>query len=118
MVNKKFVVPYIVSTWYRFTGNVSLEYRRAAEMDDIAKALCFLCGTNYDNEPTLERFCRETGMQFGEEYEWSFFKIRAYKKGTMHFTFKSEEVWYKFNQAIASIRGWELPVKTKAKNRK
>ena len=43
---------------------------------------------------------------------WAFFNIRGYKKGTMHFTFQDEDVWYKFNQAVAKLRGWELPVKS------
>ena len=51
-------------------------------------------------------------MEWGREYSWAFFNIRGYKKGTMHFTFQDEDVWYKFNQAVAKLRGWELPVKT------
>lgn len=38
-----------------------------------------------------------------------FFKIRGFKKGTMHFEFLDEEVWARFNMEVARIRGWQLP---------
>lgn len=43
------------------------------------------------------------------EYIAGFFKIRGYKKGTMHFEFADEDVWAKFNIAVAKIKGWKLP---------
>lgn len=115
MVNRKFIVPNICTTWYNYHGNnhVHLEWGRAAEIDDIVKALCHLTGTDYDREKTLERFIGDMKAEWGREYEWSFFRIRGYKKGTMHFTFQREEDWLKFNRVVAEIRGYELPVKTK-----
>ena len=38
-----------------------------------------------------------------------FFRIRGYKKGTMHFEFLDDEVWAKFNIEVAKIKGWQLP---------
>lgn len=29
----------------------------------------------------------------------------------MHLEFVSEDVWARFNQTVASVRGWELPCK-------
>lgn len=113
MVNRKFIVPYICSSCYSWNNHVSVEYSRAAEIDDIVKALCHLTGVQYDETRRLDRFCREMDMDWGSEHYWTFFKIRGFKKGTMHFTFQNEETWYKFNQVVASIRGYELPVKTK-----
>ena len=43
---------------------------------------------------------------------WGFFRCKAYKKGTMHFEFLDEDVWYKFNYEVAKQRGWALPKKT------
>jgi hypothetical protein len=53
-----------------------------------------------------------TGNEWGQWYEWGFFRVRGYKKGTMHFEFISEDVWYKFNQEVAKIRGWNIPQQT------
>ena len=42
-----------------------------------------------------------------------FFRIRGYKKGTMHFEFLDEDVWNKFNYEVARIKGWQLFSKRK-----
>lgn len=58
---------------------------------------------------------------YGEQFEWSFFKIRMYKKGTAHFVFKDPDVWAKFNQRIAKIKGYPLfesNERTREKNEK
>lgn len=61
-------------------------------------------------------YTTETGRPiYGEPFNWAFFKIRAYKKGTMHFEFIDEEIWAKFNQRVAKIKGYPLPEKTKQK---
>jgi hypothetical protein len=62
-------------------------------------------------------------MEIGSEDAYTreykgFFRIRGYKKGTMHFEFLDEEVWAKFNQAVADIRGWHLPQNVKPKRKK
>ena len=50
---------------------------------------------------------------YGEKFEWAYFTVRAYKKGTMHFEFTDEKIWQQFNQAVAKIKGYPLPEKTK-----
>jgi hypothetical protein len=50
-----------------------------------------------DSKPTL-----------GEWFDWGFFECRGYKKGTMHFKFKDMDLWAKFNQHIARIKGYPL----------
>jgi len=52
---------------------------------------------------------------YGDAFNWAFFKIKAYKKGTMHFEFTDEEIWAKFNQRVAKLKGYPLPEKTKQK---
>lgn len=44
-------------------------------------------------------------------YDWEFFEIKFFKKGTMHFKFKDRDVWAKFNQNVARIKGLVLPDK-------
>lgn len=56
----------------------------------------------------------ETRMQheqpsYGEWFDWGFFEVKAFKKGTMHFKFKDADVWGKFNQRVAQIKGYPLP---------
>lgn len=49
--------------------------------------------------------------QFGQWYDWGFFRIKAFKKGTMHFEFKDKKVWETFNRKVADIKGNVLPHK-------
>ena len=113
MINRRFIVPYLTSYdkyMARTNCYVSLGYyREYTKIDDIVKALCHITGTNYDDIPNISTFVNETRMNWGQWYEWGFFRIRGYKKGTMHFEFVNEDVWYKFNQAVASVKGWQLP---------
>ena len=50
-------------------------------------------------------------FEYGKWYDWGFFEIKGYKKGTMHFKFKDESVWATLNQRIAKINNWGLPEK-------
>lgn len=50
-------------------------------------------------------------LEWGKWFEWSYFKIRAYKKGTVHFEFKDEKVWAMFNHRVAKLKGYPLPEK-------
>lgn len=55
---------------------------------------------------------------YGDKFEWSYFTVKAFKKGTMHFEFKDENIWSKFNQRVAKIKGYPLPEKTKQPKQK
>lgn len=45
---------------------------------------------------------------YGEWYDWGYFRVKAYKKGTMHFEFKDADLWGRFNQRIAKLKGFPL----------
>src|SRR5690606_24958183 len=53
----------------------------------------------------------EDDLQWGKWFEWGFFRIRCYKKGTVHFEFREEKDWIAFNQKVAKIKGYPLPEK-------
>lgn len=114
MVNRKFIVPYMTSYDSRYKNtHVRLCYSgNEAKINDVVKSLCYVNGVTYDEKQSLRNFIYD-GMYYGEWYEWSFFRIKAFKKGTMHFEFLDENVWIRFNQAVASQRGWVLPKKSR-----
>lgn len=111
LLNRRFILPHIVESWGG--GGMHGNYRGWEEaVDDLQKALCYLSGTNYDEHCTkLNEFLRSKSAQFGEWYEWGFFKIKGHKKGTMHFEFKDEKLWARFNQKVAELKGYPLPEK-------
>lgn len=119
MVNRKFIVPYM--TDYDARYSTLNEYMRlnyggnVTRIEDVIKALCYITGTNYDKITNLRDFVYRNNLSYGTWYEWSFFRIKGFKKGTMHFEFTDEEVWIRFNQQVAKQRGWVLPKKSKRK---
>lgn len=51
----------------------------------------------------------EYPVEWGKWFDWEFFEVRLYKKGTGHFKFKDEKVWELFNYNVARIKGFPLP---------
>ena len=125
MVNRKFIVPYLcngyrdgytINKWgHERWGKVAypqvhIDWRASVDkMEDVCKALCFITGHNYDFVDSLRS--HHDREEWGEWFHWGFFRCKAFKKGTVHFEFLDEDVWYKFNQRVAELRGWELPKK-------
>lgn len=47
-------------------------------------------------------------MVFGKWFEWAYFDIKCFKKGTIHFKFRDRELWGRYNQKIAELKGYPL----------
>ena len=107
LVNKKFINPYICpeSRW----GGKDLNYNQADRLDDLDKALCFITGENWNNNRRFSYTINTLRPEYGEWFDWGFFEVKLFKKGTGHFKFKDENVWALFNQQIARIKGFPLP---------
>lgn len=117
MVNRKFIVPYMCSYDSRWTkeyidiswgGNVN-------KMTDLITALNYISGIQ--REDSLYNFLQQNNIPWGEWVEWGYFRIKGFKKGTMHFEFRDDKLWMDFNQRVAKIKGWALPKKTEKKSR-
>lgn len=116
MINKRFIIPNITNyeSWYsQCKYHVKLSYSASEMLDDIVKALCLITGANYANATDIKHFFRINQIEWGKWAYWSFFKVRGYKKGTMHFEFQNDETWMLFNRKVAEIKGWRLPKSTK-----
>lgn len=119
MVNRKFIVPYITeydTRWNSYSVQISCCAKNVYRINDVCKALCYLTGADFNDKEDIYHTCYKNKYTWGEWFEWGFFRCKAFKKGTMHFEFLDEKVWYKFNQVVAESRGWELPTK-KARKR-
>lgn len=118
MVNKKFIVPNLCrydSHWPSnyIDTNYSSDYRR---IEDLFKALNYISGDNIMLD--LYQYLRENDIPWGEWFNFGYFRIKGFKKGTMHFEFLDENLWMEFNQRVAKIKGWALPKKTDSKRKK
>lgn len=110
MVNKKFIVDYITDqgSYYRYKTVTLSCYSNTEKIDDITKALCFLTGRNFDEIGSLYEHIRKTTPDWGEWFQWGFFRCKGFLKGTMHFEFLDEKVWELFNKTAAKAKGWNL----------
>ena len=110
LITQKFVLPYMCQTDKWHTGNkIQLNYGHYFELvDDMVKALCYLTGDNYDKFESMSPHIRTIQPEYGEQFQWTYFKVRAYKKGTMHFEFLDLDLWAKLNQHIAKLLGYPL----------
>lgn len=143
MINRRFIVPYMTDGERWGYSNEYVELRtwgnNTQQIEDVIRALCYITGTPYEKTPHLSTFVNNNNLEWGKWHDMEivcienkdecgrvvhtsgyrgFFRIRGYKKGTMHFEFLDEEVWAKFNQAVADIRGWHLPQNVKRKRKK
>lgn len=107
LVNEKFIMPYIApkSKW---SENPDVNSRQADVIDDFVKGLCYLTGKNWTYE---DRFRAQVNgsVDWGQWFDFGFFSVKIYRKGTGHFKFKDRDVWALFNQRICKIKGLVLP---------
>lgn len=119
MLNKKFIVDYVIGGYMGF--EIKYDSRGANHMDDLTKVLCNITGNNYDSIGTLYRFNykknhdKAFSIESNVWYEWGFFELKFFKKGTMHVKFKNIDDWYLLNQSYAKLKGFSLPEQYKSK---
>ena len=110
MLNQKFIVEWMVEPKYN-PGKVNLSIGGNEEkIKDLVKVICSLEGVNYNEQTRLRDFFNNfNGLETNTWYCWSFFEIKAFKKGTMHLKFQNKDVWYRLNKAYGEIKGFNLP---------
>lgn len=122
--NRKVILPNAVDAGYMvqrygYRPFFSLAFRTGEALRDIDKAMCWLTGTNYDSlDDTLFEYGNGTRLRPSPEkdtlrrtiesipvgnQDWhksTFFRVKAFKKGTVHLEFKSEDLLARFNIAV------------------
>lgn len=134
LVNRKFIFPYMTDLDYSGGGKMKMKhsYGRNSNIDiieDLMRVLCVMNGDNYDKIPNLASFVNCAWVnsegeevynynkpykqdnlirEYGKWYEWGYFRIKGFKKGTVHFEFLDEKLWNKFNMAVGKLKGYTL----------
>lgn len=114
MLNKKFIVEGIMETMSFMGFNVRYDSYGQRRIDDLVKVICNITGTDYNTIGSLYRFNYDSNHQraFIIEpntwYEWGFFEVKFFKKGTMHIKFKDMNTWYLVNKAYGELKGFTL----------
>lgn len=106
-VNKKVILPRIGIDPYDYDKKRNkLRYETPGELDDIDKVMNYFDGKNqYLRMSEVAREANGT-ILMEDIMESEYFKIRFYKKGTTHLTFKNEDVRRRFNIAVGKKKGW------------
>jgi hypothetical protein len=109
LLNRRFIIPYIVEYDY---GKLRTTYRShgyVEELSDLIKVICHLLGVDFDQIKRLDQFFRDSDCKRNTWYNWAFFRIKGFKKGTLHLEFTDYKTWEILNRAYAKIKGQVLP---------
>ena len=121
--NRKVILPDVVDAGfmpqkYGYNRYFRVSYGSGNNLDDIDKAMCWLTGRNFDvmdntrfdsyaldRQPDPEKATVAnvlSSIEVGDQgwHESAFFRVKAFKKGTVHLEFKDEALWTKFNLAV------------------
>lgn len=120
--NRKIILPGMVNAGfmpqrYGYDRNYSADFVNRTRLDDVDKAMCWLSGKNFESltgKMTIpgqgETACRDNrtivqtigDIAVGDQdwHESAFFRVRCFKKGTVHLEFKDEALWAKFNLTV------------------
>ncbi len=66
------------------------------------------------SEFSFQTEIEDSKVEWGKWFDWAFFRVKLYKKGTGHFIFKDESVWALVNRNVARIKGYPLPENIRA----
>lgn len=104
-VNKKVILPNYV-TAESYSKNFTTCYRRYSEYSDIDKVMCYLSGKKIESILRIDDVIRAFPIGSRDWLESEFFKIKCFKKGTLHIVFKDEWLWAEFNQRACIGKKW------------
>lgn len=105
MAGRRFILPMVVRTYY--SDHFSLN--KYQEMDDIDRVMCSLEGKKIENILTINAALQSAFGGSDNTAESAFFTMRFFKKGTVHFRFKDDSLWERFNCEAAKGKGWLPP---------
>ena len=105
-VNKKFILPGMLSQWDIAYQELRLDYTSRDKLDDIEKSLSMLEGKDFRNIKSITKELAVKDKDFGKWYESEYFYFKIFKKGTGHFKFKNEILLEKFNQIACRSKNW------------
>lgn len=131
-IARKVILPYWVNwqnsydnnEYMRTYGkNFGFNYHRDSKYSDIDKCCAYILGEDLPYVSTIngaleQHFNRigkiKMGQKFDNECESRYFKIKFFKKGTVHIYFKNKNLWQEFNYRACAHKNW-LPADERRK---
>lgn len=106
--NKKIIIPFYSSDTFRSWGKWKLGYQVAGKTNDIDIVMNYFDGLpHYMSMAHALDVALDKGISsnIGSTY----FKMTAFKKGTLHITFKDDDILRRFNVVACKGKGWLPP---------
>lgn len=109
-INVKNIIPYVIGQFRNDYGWIDKNYHIINKIKDIERGICFISKNDFRNitSCTDDKFFNKD--EFGNWQDSTFFKLKLFKKGTMHLKWKNEELLQKFNLKVNQLRA-DLPNK-------
>lgn len=101
MVNTKVIIPFYSRLWSYTLGD-NVDYRTRDELNDIDKVMSYFDGGS-DYVSIVDAIEKSDNSK---NIESTYFYITWYKKGTVHLTFKDENIRRRFNVTACRNRSW------------
>jgi len=125
IIKRKVIIPYVVRYGEymnahdikQYGDKFSLNYEQRHKLNDIERVMMHLTQNkdpHYRVSDALERHFDNLGrVRTGDSFETlvdsTFFKLRFYKKGTLHLWFKDEKAWMEMNRIACIDKNWLKP---------
>ena len=110
-VNKKVVLPFFRadSFWCGWSNKWKVDWQVKNKLDDIDKCMNF-----FDDRTEYVSITDALKKEFEENQnnrniETTYFVATVFKKGTIHLTFKDDEIRRRFNIKVGQKKGWLPP---------
>ena len=104
-IGKKVILPYMCDKW-RYNG-VRIPYSSIHKLWDIEKVLCTLGAKDFNkiySSQNLDQF--KWDIDSWVWFSYDLFKVKFFKKWTMHLEFHDQELVDKFNYEVAKSKMW------------
>lgn len=112
MVNRRFIVPYMCEGYNRYSNYAPYPYVNIGynneKINDFIKAINYMVTPERKTPEFRQYEVSNLRLSWGQWYNWGEFRVRFYKKGTMHMEFKDEKLWQEFNLRAAKFKKWEI----------
>jgi len=124
MVNRKLILPnwcawdtsYMDRDYLKRYGvKFEIDYRDTEKYNDIDKVMAYLMGHTLQEYNKVSYVLKShfeklgniyPGEKFKNTCESAYFKIKFFKKGTVHLEFKDEKLWSLFNKTACAGKNW------------
>lgn len=114
-VGMKFILPNVIKEYDNIFKSYTFEYSNEHKVNDLDLIMCFLTGQKMSSIETVKNVLQKefdkhrAGEPISTKVESTFFEIKFFKKGTLHFKFKDKLLWQWFNCRASELRGFPLP---------